>query len=165
MPNPKFNRAIKDRSSLNLPIAFVRPEDPVLGAAMFSALLANGEAVMDEGLLHGRSDVEKGIKWKAKPEEIPDAIHYRVAWIAIKGTGPDALYSGVTISEFDIDRPQRLGAKDFPAQVNAMSRALQGKVEIDSLPEDLRNSLGDLLRDKGATAWGNSSDAFHQAFN
>ncbi len=165
MPNPKFNRAMRERSTMALPLAFRRPEDPLLGAAMFSALVHDGTAVMDEGLLHGRSDIEKGIRWKARPEEIPDAIHYYVAWIAVKGAGPEACYAGCTVSEFWIDRPQRLGAKDLPAQVNAMSRALAGRVEVDLLPEAGRKALSDLLRERAGAAWENAGADFRQAFD
>lgn len=165
LPNPKFNREIKERAILNLPLAFMRPEDPLLGATMFAALLVDGTAVIDEGLLHGRSDVEKGIKWKATPDEIPEAVHYWVAWIAVKGAGPDARYSGVTVSDFYVDRPRRLGAKDLPGQVNAMSRALQGKVELEGLPDGERKALGRLLRERGEASWRNAAQSFRQAFD
>ncbi len=165
MANPKFNREIKERVSVSLPLAFRRVEDPLLGASLFSALLVDDRADIDEGLLHGRSDVEKGIRWKASgPAEIPEATHYRVAWIALKGAGADALYHGVTISEFFVDRPKRLGAKDLPAQVNAMSRALAGKVEVDALPDALRQALGSLLRERGPLTWANSRPELRAAF-
>ncbi|MHB1506195.1 MAG: YwhD family protein [Sulfobacillus sp.] len=165
MANPKFNREIKDRVEVSLPLAFRRVEDPLLGASLFSALLDGEVAVMDEGLLHGRSDIEKGIRWKAQSRaEIPNAHHYRVAWIAVRGGGTDAAYHGVTISEFFIDRPQRLGAKDLPAQVNAMSRALAGQVEVTALPDPLRRALGALLQERGAHSWANSSAELRAAF-
>lgn len=165
MANPKFNREIKDRVEVSLPLAFRRVEDPLLGASLFSALLVDDRAEIDEGLLHGRSDVEKGIRWKATgPEEIPDAQHYRVAWIAVKGSGASATYHGVTVSEFFVDRPRRLGAKDLPAQVNAMSRALAGRVEVSELPDGVRWSLAQLLEERGARTWANSAQELRAAF-
>lgn len=165
MANPKFNRAIKDRVEVSLPLAFRRVEDPLLGASLFSALLDGESAVMDEGLLHGRSDIEKGIRWKAASrDEIPGAHHYRVAWIAVRGGGAAAAYLGVTVSEFFIDRPRRLGAKDLPAQVNAMSRALAGQVEVAELPDPLRRALGALLQERGAHSWANSPAELRAAF-
>ncbi len=165
MANPRFNREIKERVEVSLPLAFRRVEDPLLGASLFSALLDGEGAVMDEGLLHGRSDIEKGIRWKAKSrDELPDAHHYRVAWIAVRGAGADSAYLGVTVSEFFIDRPKRLGAKDLPAQVNAMSRALSGHVEVDGLPDAQRRALGALLRARGAHSWANSREPLRAAF-
>lgn len=165
MPNPRFNREIRERAMTSLPLAFRRPEDATLGATMYAALIDDGTATIDEGLLHGRSDVEKGIKWRAKPEEIPDAKHYRIAWIAVRGAGSDARYHGVTVSDFYVDRPARLGAKDLPAQVNAMSRALAGQTEIEGLPDADRAALRNLLRERGETSWANADASFREAFD
>jgi len=164
LPNPRFNREMRERVTTTLPLAFRRPEDATLGATMYAALIENGEARIDEGLLHGRSDVEKGIKWRVKPEEIPDARHYFIAWIAVKGSGPGARYHGLTVSDFYVDRPQRLGSKDLASQVNAMSRALQGKVEISELAPSDRAALGALLREHGEISWANAAGEFRQAF-
>ena len=46
----------------------------------------------------------------------------------------------------------------------AMSRALAGKVEVDALPDALRQALGSLLRERGPLTWANSRPELRAAF-
>lgn len=150
MANPKFNKEMKEKVTSTLPLAFQRPEDPLLGATLTSVLLKDGKAEIDEGLMHGRSDLEKGIKFTKKPHELPDAVRYHVAWVAMKGS---ERYLGVTVTDFYVDRPQRLGARDLSAQVNAMSRAISGSVELGDIGPQEKAALRRLLEERGKSLW------------
>lgn len=167
MPKPRFNQELKTRVQNQLPLAFARPEDPLLGATLTSALLVDGEARIDEGLLHARSDVQRGIRWTLPAAEMapPTAKTYYMAWIAMKGGEGALYYHGLTISQMVIDRETRQGFRRLSQEVNAMGDAAAGRVDLDGLPADLVEPLARLLVEKGHGAWERSPEAFRTAFH
>jgi hypothetical protein len=163
---PRLNAELKERMGAQLPLAFARPEDPTIGATLTAVRLVDGTATIDEALLHGRSEVERGIRWTlSSPEEAAaGGVTYYVAWVAMKGAEGAVGYQGVTVSRLVIDRERRVGWKDLPQQVNAMGDAAAGGVDLDGLPADLRHALHRLLVEKGHGAWERAPAAFREAF-
>ena len=54
-----------------------------LNLSNLSSLLIDGDEVkIDLGLLHAKSAVERGIKFTANPEEVPEGKDYWVIWVA-----------------------------------------------------------------------------------
>jgi hypothetical protein len=163
---PRLNQELKERLGAQLPLAFARPEDPVIGATLTAVLLADGQATVDDALLHGRSSVERGIRWTlASPEAAPQGSEtYYVAWVALRGGEGALSYHGVTLSRLVVHREERVGWRSLPQQVNAMGDAAQGRVDLTGLPPELFTALHRLLVDKGHGAWERASEAFRQAF-
>jgi hypothetical protein len=166
LKKPRLNRDLKEQLGKQLPLAFARPEDPVIGATLTAVRLADGEATIDEGLLHGRSEVERGIRWTlARPEDAPPGSRtYHIAWVAMRGGEGNLAYHGVTVSKIVVHRESRQGWKSLTQEVNAMDEAAKGRVDVRDLPEDLYEALRRLLDEKGHGAWQRSPEAFREAF-
>ena len=67
------------------------------------------------------------------------------------GRGPDGHrgYRGLTVSEMLIDREAMVGYKHLPSHVNAMKAALDGRVNVNALPEPARHALAAELKGRG----------------
>ncbi|MDA8346210.1 MAG: YwhD family protein [Thermaerobacter sp.] len=150
---PRLNRELKAELKSTLPLAFARPEDPLLGATLLGVLVRNGEAKVDDAVLHGRSDVERGIRFSAERGELVPTETWGVVFIAMKN-GPSGLfYQGATAMQILIDRPARRGHRDIALSVNRMSEAVAGQVVLDDLPPEDRTAVAGLLEERGRDVW------------
>ena len=150
MPGKKdFNKGLKSELSQELPLMFSRPEDPVLGGTMTSVVIRGDEAAVDDAFLHGRSAIERGIKWTKSRDEVEGGDTYWVVWVAMRGGGQGLHYVGMVAEDIIINREQRRGYKDLAAQVNRMSDALAGRFDLGNLPERETEALRHLISSKG----------------
>ncbi len=150
---PSFNRDIRRSVQSTLPLAFTRPEDPLLGASIVGVVVRDGVAKVDDAALHGRSDIERGIRFSQSPAGLEPDERWSVVFLAMK-RGPEGLYyHGAACAPLWIDRPRRCGYRDIARSVNCMSDAVAGRVELHELaPGDLK-ALAALLRERGRDVW------------
>jgi hypothetical protein len=149
-----------------LPLAFARPEDPLLGATLTAVLMGDGPARIDEALLHGRSDVQRGIRFTLPDPDAapPGSRTLFFVWVALKGGEGNLAYHGVAASKEVVHRQARLGWRDLPQEVNAMGEAARGGVHLELLPASLFAELGRFLVEKGHGAWERAPESFRAAF-
>ncbi len=150
---PRFNREIKESVQRTLPLAFTRPEDPLLGATFVGILIKDGEVRVDDAVLHGRSDVERGIRFSGTSDGLTPDERWTVVFVAMK-KGPEGLaYQGASCAPLWIDREHRRGYRDIPRSVNAMSDAIAGLVDVAELSDQDRKALAEVLRERGRDVW------------
>jgi len=150
---PRFNREIKQDLKTTLPLAFARPEDPLLGATMVGILVRDGQAKVDDAALHGRSDVERGIRFSASPDGLEPDERWSLVFVAMKRGAEGLYYHGLSSVPLWIDRPSRRGYRDVARSVNAMSEALAGDVRLADLPAGDRAAVARLLAERGKDVW------------
>lgn len=149
----RFNREIKQQVKASLPLAFAKPEDPLLGATLIGVVVRDGEAKVDDAVLHGRSDIERGIRFGSSAEGLEiDECHF-VVYVAMRQEDGGLRYRGATASELLIDRKARRGVRDIALAVNRMSEAVSGEVALDALPASDRAAVARLLEERGRDAW------------
>ena len=150
---PRFNKEIKDRLQTTLPLAFTRPEDPLLGATLVGIVVRGGEARVDDAVLHGRSDIERGIRFAPTPDGLAPDERWTVVFVAMKRGDGGLAYHGAGSAPLWIDRAGRRGYRDIPRSVNAMSEAIAGGVALDALPADDLRAVAALLQERGRDVW------------
>lgn len=160
---PRFNREIKQQLKSTLPLAFARPEDPLLGATLLGILVRDGEAKVDDAILHGRSDIERGIRFSAQQDELQPDERWGVVYVAMKN-GPEGLfYKGVTALHLLIDRAGRRGHRDIALSVNRMSDAVAGRVDLSDLAAGDRAAVSKLLEERGKDVWQRTPEAVRRS--
>jgi YwhD family. len=112
------------------------------------------QAFIDMGGLHARSQVERGIKFLPKKEEVPNGKPYWLIWVTIERGPKGAYYHGVTACEFTVDRSIRRGFKNFPDHVNKLDKSLKGHILVDHMDESSKRVLAEFLKkQKQGTLW------------
>jgi YwhD family len=117
-----------------------------------------GEAEIDVGAMHARSAVEKGIKFLAVKEDVPNGKPYWLVWVTVDRDERGPYYAGVTACEMTVDREIRRGYKSLPEHVNRMDKSLKRHIIVDQMDEKSKNVLADFLRSHNEVLWNNSSD-------
>ncbi|MBD1372014.1 YwhD family protein [Hazenella sp. IB182357] len=119
-----------------------------------SAILIDDEQVkIDLGLIHGKSAVERGIKFTSKQEEVIDGKSYWVVWIAVDRKEEGAYYAGATACFMKIDRDSRKGYKNLAEHVNRLDDALKRRVKLANLSETDKGRLKKFLQEYNEEMW------------
>lgn len=121
-----------------------------------SILIDQDQAKIDLGLIHGKSAVERGIKFTSNKEEVPDGKLYWVVWVAVDRNERGGYYAGVTACPMLVDRENRKGWKNLADHVNRMDHALKRRFKLDELNEVEKKALKDLLINHNQEMWENS---------
>ncbi len=150
---PRLNRELKAELKTTLPLAFARPEDPLLGATLLGILVRDGEAKVDDAVLHGRSDVERGIRFSGERGDLQPTETWGVVFVAMKSVPAGLYYQGATALQLFIDRPGRRGFRDIAAAVNRMSDAVAGEIALEELLPPDRAAVALLLEERGRDVW------------
>lgn len=117
-----------------------------------------GEAEIDVGAMHARSAVEKGIKFLAVKEDVPNGKPYWLVWVTVDRDERGPYYAGVTSCEMTVDREIRRGYKSLPEHVNRMDKSLKRHIIVDQMDEKSKKVLADFLRGHNEVLWNNSSE-------
>ncbi|WP_047150738.1 YwhD family protein [Aneurinibacillus tyrosinisolvens] len=123
-----------------------------------SIILSEDEAVVDVGALHAKSAVEKGIKFSANKEDVPNGKRYWLVWVAVDMGENGAYYAGVTACEMLVDREARRGWKILADHVNKMDYAMKRRYVLEGLSEKEKQNLRELLEKHNETMWKNAPD-------
>ncbi|WP_416828022.1 YwhD family protein [Ectobacillus polymachus] len=120
--------------------------------------VTEGTAVVDSGAMHARSAVEKGIKFLANKEEVPNGKPYWLVWVTIEQLPEGAYYAGVTACEMTVDREIRRGYKSLPEHVNRMDKSLKRHIIVNHMDEPSKTVLGQFLKQHNLNIWNRSSE-------
>lgn len=120
-------------------------------------------AFIDIGAMHGRSEVERRVKFLPNKDEVPNGKLYWIVWVTVEKTEKGPLYYGVTACEIIVDRSIKRAYKSMPEHVNRMDKSMKGHVIVDHMDEKSKQLLGDFLREFDANMWELSSDELKQA--
>ncbi|MEW8986795.1 MAG: YwhD family protein [Bacillus sp. (in: firmicutes)] len=155
------------------PIGFniIKKEDPTKGHGGYGAgtlSLDNispviidveaGVAEVDVGAMHARSVVEKGIKFLANRDEVPNGKPYWLVWVTIDKKAEGSYYAGVTACEMTVDREIRRGYKSLPEHVNRMDKSLKRHIIVDHMDEKSKQILATFLQNHNEEMWKLASD-------
>lgn len=125
-----------------------------------------GEAIVDMGALHARSQVERRIRFAPNKDLLEGGGKlYWLVWLnGERGTdGP--FYAGAGAADMIINREIRRGYKVLPDHVNKMDRALKHKVELDHMDEAAKKILKDFLINHDEGMWERAPEAFKEQLN
>jgi hypothetical protein len=117
-----------------------------------------GEAFVDMGAMHARSVVEKGIKFTANREDVPNGKPYWLVWVTIDRKAEGPYYAGVTACEMTVDREARRGYKSLPEHVNRMDKSLKRHIIVEHMDEKSKKVLADFLKNHDMEMWSRSSE-------
>ncbi|WP_018131101.1 YwhD family protein [Effusibacillus pohliae] len=136
--------------------------------ASLSAVIIDGDSVfVDNGAIHGKSRVERGIQFGAKsPDQIPNGRRVCVVWVTLKKGETGMGYHGICAAiPFRIDVEAKLGYKSLPDQVNKMSDAMKGLIKLEVLEPEEKAKLGAFLKEfRGGELWNQSRPEVREAF-
>ncbi|MHC0036563.1 YwhD family protein [Pseudoneobacillus sp. C159] len=124
-----------------------------------------GTASIEIGAMHARSDVEKGIKFLPKKEDIPGGVGkaYWIVWVTIDRRVEGPYYAGVTACEMTVNRESRRGYKSLPEHVNYLDKSIKRKIIVDHMDEVSKKVLGEFLKGHNEEIWANSPDELKKA--
>ncbi|MCL6631568.1 MAG: YwhD family protein [Alicyclobacillus herbarius] len=136
-----------------------------------SAVIIDGERVfVDNGAIHAKSGVERGIRFVTNPEEVPHPRRVWICWVTLHrfdssdGQGKVQGYYGLQVFPVDIDAKAKIGYKSLSESVNKMGYAVKGRVDIEPLPWQERVRLRNFLQGLRPDLWEHASPDFVSAF-
>lgn len=131
-----------------------------------SGVIIDGdEAYLDEGTLHAKSKIEKGIKFSTNKEDVPNGRKAWIVWVAVDRTEEGAYYAGMTACEMLIDTEARRGWKILAEHVNKMDAAMKRKFIFDGLDDKERALLKNQLISHNEEWWNRSDQALKDALS
>lgn len=129
-----------------------------------SGVIIDGdEAYVDNGTLHAKSKVEKGIKFTTDKNEVPNGRKVWVVWVAVDRNAEGQFYGGLAACEMLVDPEAKRGWKILADHVNRMDKAMKRHVLVEGLDEKEKAALKNLLIAHNAEWWEHSSDELKQA--
>ncbi|MFB5763581.1 YwhD family protein [Paenibacillus medicaginis] len=130
---------------------------------MSPVIIDRGEAKIDIGAMHAKSKVERGIKFSASKEDVPNGRQVWVVWVAVDRTADSRFYGGATACEMLIDEEAKRGWKILADHVNRMDYALKRRFMLDELGGEEKTVLKKLLISHNEEWWNASPDELKQA--
>lgn len=127
------------------------PEEPPMfvpgaGVGLFGIIFTGGEAVVDNGSLHGRSAIEVGVEFVDERESLESPRRVPLAWLAREGHPQDLQgYLGLVAVEMLVDQDAGRGWKNLAEHTNRMTDALRGTVDVGLLTQAEREQVRSLL--------------------
>lgn len=96
------------------------------------------------GALHGRSTVERKVRFKPDKEGLIDPQKFWIVWVALQMNSEGPYFSGVGACEIFLSNGEKrikLGYKSMPEHVNSLDKAIKGKFLIDHMDLVSKNLL------------------------
>ena len=112
-----------------------------------------GEATVEIGALHARTEIEKGIKFLPNRDEVPNAKLYWLVWITMDRMEEGPYYAGVTASDMTVNREIRRGYKSLPEHVNRLDKSIKRHIIVDHMDAKSKQILADFLKNHDAGMW------------
>ncbi|OAB34996.1 hypothetical protein PMSD_13475 [Paenibacillus macquariensis subsp. defensor] len=126
-------------------------------------IVDQGEAKVDVGAMHAKSKVEKGIKFSANREDVPNGRQVWVVWVAVDRTAEGQFYGGATACEMWIDTEARRGYKILADHVNKLDGALKRKIILDGMNAEDKTALKNLLMTRNEEWWAATPEELKKA--
>ncbi|MGG1553950.1 MULTISPECIES: YwhD family protein [Paenibacillus] len=129
-----------------------------------SGIIIDGDvAYLDEGTLHAKSKIEKGIKFSTNKDDVPNGRKAWIVWVAVDRTEEGAYYAGMSACEMLIDTEARKGWKILADHVNKMDAAMKRKFILDGLSDVEREALRKQLIAHNEEWWNRSAQDLKDA--
>ncbi|HZG77498.1 MAG TPA: YwhD family protein [Paenibacillus sp.] len=116
------------------------------------------EAYIDLGALHAKSRVEKGVKFSANKDDVPNGRRCWIVWIAVDKKEEGSYYAGATACEMLVDTEARRGWKILADHVNKMDYAMKRRILLDGLSDNEKAALKRCLIEYNEGMWNASTD-------
>lgn len=113
--------------------------------------------------MHAKSKVERGIRFSANKEDVPNGRQVWIVWVAVDRNADGQFYGGMTACEMLIDQEARRGWKILADHVNKMDYALKRRIILDGLGDQEKKALRELLISRNEEWWNASPDEIKQA--
>lgn len=131
-----------------------------------SALFVDGDEIfIDNGGIHAKSRLERGITFTKTREEAGDAREVIGYWITLHRFETGQGFYGAMPFTLYINQATQLGYKNLSEQVNHMDKAVRGNVKTDHLAPELKQRIGDFLRSVRPDLWDHAAPEFRTAFS
>ncbi len=131
-----------------------------------SSLIIDGdEAYLDNGALHGKSVIEKGIKFSMSKEDTPQGRRCWIIWVATDRKVEGTYYAGVTACEMLVDTEARRGWKILADHVNKMDQAMKRRIVLDGLSDKEKSLIKQFLIQHNEEWWNVSDESLKQALS
>lgn len=127
----------------------------------------NHEAYIDMEAMHGRSKIEKKVRFQKEKDGLIDPQLYWIVWVALDRGKNGPYYSGIGACEVLVSKEERrirLGYKSMPEQVNSLSKVLKGKSDLTTMDDQSKAILKDFLVQFNEAYWNHSSEEFKQVW-
>lgn len=117
-------------------------------------------AYIDMEALHGRSSIEKKVRFSPDKAHATDDYHrYWIVWVAMQVNDAGPFYSALTASEIRVataERRIKLGYKSLPEQVNFLDKALKGHSIVQHMDDRSKEVLRQFLYATNAAYYANT---------
>lgn len=131
-----------------------------------ASIILDGDACyIDDGALHARSKVEKGIRFSPDPSTVPNGRKVWLIWVAVDRNESGSFYGGLTACEMSIDSEARRGWKILVDHVNRMDAAMKRRVMVENLNDQEKGLLRNMLINHNQEMWNRSSDELKAALS
>ena len=125
-----------------------------------------GQITVEPGALHGRSEMESGLRFVKRREELVEgAQRHWLVWVAIEldaATQP-VRYKGIAVSELWVDRANQVGYKNLAASVNRISEAIRGGVNLKAMTSTEKAAIKQQLLLLSSASWEQSAPSLKDA--
>lgn len=123
--------------------------------------IEEGEAFVDIGAMHARSEVERGIKFTTNREDSEGGKNYWLIWVTIDFNPEGPYYAGVSACEMVVNREKRRGYKILADHVNRMDKSMKRKILVDFMDDKSKKILADYLKGHNPEMWQRSEEQLH----
>lgn len=132
-----------------------------------SAVVIDGDRVyIDNGAIHAKSNLERGIQFVKTKEEVPNPRTVWVFWVTLKRNAEkDQGYHGVMPFQMFINQEAKVGYKSLAEQVNKMDKAIKGHVDVQDVPPEVLTKLKGFLQGVRTDLWEHAWPTFLEAFD
>jgi YwhD family len=131
-----------------------------------SALFLDGEHVLiDNGAIHAKSRLERGVTWVRTPQEIQNGRLIPGLWVTLHRFEHGQGYYGAMPFSLLIDEATQTGYKNLTEQVNHMDKAVRGNVNVDPFNDAQLLQISTFLKSIREDLWNNATKTFRDAFD
>jgi hypothetical protein len=124
--------------------------------------IEEGEAFIDIGAMHARSEVERGIKFTTNREDSAGGKDYWLIWVTIDFNPEGPYYAGVAACEMVVNREKRRGYKILADHVNRMDKSMKRKILVDFMDDKSKGILAEYLKSHNPEMWQRSEEQLHK---
>ncbi|QJC50340.1 hypothetical protein HGI30_01130 [Paenibacillus albicereus] len=118
-----------------------------------SVIIDGAEAYIDNGAMHAKSKVEKGIKFSPDKANVPNGRPVWIVWVAVDRDEEGSFYAGATACPMLVDTEARRGWKILAQHVNNLDYAIKRRFVLDELSAEEKGVLRELLISHNAEWW------------
>jgi hypothetical protein len=121
--------------------------------AVWAVVFDGDEPRVDNGALHGRACLERGIAFSEDPAAAGRGARVALAWVATRGPEHPQEFTGAVAGEMWVDAGTATGFKRLADHTNGICAAARGKMDLGLLTTAQRKRLTALLSALAPEAW------------